>query len=146
MAPPGQSRSTIAYAATWLLWVFLVAILAALGVTVDEVPDARVVALAAVVPVILLTSVFIAYSRRGRPWAYAGGSVVGAVGVALRIAVSAQPSLEVGGGLPIEVTALYLFLGVSVVVTNLAAALALRRPAPRPQVDAPASSRRTAEL
>jgi len=52
--------------------VFLVAILAALEVTVDEVPDARVVA--------------------------------------------------------------------------LAAALALRRPAPRPQVDAPASSRRTAGL
>jgi hypothetical protein len=125
VTPPDRHQPTAsARAATWLLGLFLVAILGALGVTVDEVPGARVVALAAVVPIILLTAVFIAYSRRGRPWAYAGGSAVGTVGVALRIAVSTQPSLEVGGGLPIEVTALYLFLGVSVVVTNLVAALA----------------------
>ena len=100
-------------AATWLLGVFLVAILAALGVTVDEVPDARVVALIAVVPIILLTAVFIVYSRRGKIWAYIGGSALGAVGVVLRIAISTQPSLEVGGGLPIEVTAIYLILGAS---------------------------------
>jgi hypothetical protein len=127
VTPPDRHQSTAsARAATWLLGVFLIAILAALGVTVGEVPDARVFALAAVVPIILLTAVLIVYSRRGRPWAYAGGSVVGAVGVALRVAVSTQPSLEVGGGLPIEVTALYLFLGVSVVLTNLMAALKTR--------------------
>jgi hypothetical protein len=125
VTPPDRHQPTAsARAATWLLGLFLVAILGALGVTVDEVPGARVVALASVVPIILLTSVFIVYSRRGRPWAYAGGSAVGMFGVALRIAVSTHPSLEVGGGLPIEVTALYSFLGVSVVVTNLVAALA----------------------
>jgi len=125
VTPPDRHQPTAsARAATWLLGLFLVAILGALGVTVDEVPGARVVALAAVVPIILLTAVFIVYSKRGRPWAYAGGSAVGTVGVALRIAVSTQPSLEVGGGLPIEVTALYLILGVSVVITNLVAAMA----------------------
>jgi len=120
----GSRRPTkFARAATWLLGVFLIAILGALGVTVDQVPDARGVAIVAVVPIILLTVVFIMYSRRGKPWAYAGGSALGAVGVALRIAVSTQPSLDVGGGLPVEVSALYLLLGVSVVATNLAAAL-----------------------
>ena len=127
----GRQPTAIARAATWLLAVFLIAILAALGVTVAQVRDARVVALAAVVPIILPTAVFIVYSRRGRTWAYAGASALGAIGVALRIAISTQPNLEVGGGLPLEVAVLYLLLGVSVVVMNFAAALETRSASPQ---------------
>ena len=124
----GAVRPTaVARAATWLLGAFLVAVVAALAVTVEEVPNAREAAIAAVVPIVLLAGAFMVYSRRGRLWAYVGGSVLGAVGVALRAAVSTMPSLEVGGGLPIEVTALYLLLGVSVVGTNLVAALETRK-------------------
>ena len=137
MAQPGRQLTAGARAATWLLGLFLVAILAALGVTLDEVPGARGVALASVAPIIALTAVFIVYSRRGRSWAYAGGSAVGVVGVALRLAISTQPSLEVGGGLPVGVTVLYVLLGASVAVTNLFAALETRRgpagAAPRPR-------------
>jgi hypothetical protein len=127
MTSAGRKPAKSAKAATWLLGVFLVAILAALGVTIDEVPEARGVALASVVPIIISTVVFIIYSKRGRSWAYAGGATVGAVGVALRVVISTQPSLEVGGGLPVEVTALYLLLGGSVTITNLVAALETRR-------------------
>ena len=79
MTTLSRQSTVVARAATWLLAVFLIAILAALGVTVAQVRDARVVALAAVVPIILLTAVFIVYSRRGRTWAYAGASALGVV-------------------------------------------------------------------
>lgn len=114
-------------AATALMGVFLVAVVAALALTVADVPGARLVAVVSVAPIVAITVVFIVFSARGRLWAFAGGSAVGAVGVALRVVVSTQPGLEVGGGLPIEVTALYLFLGVSVMLANLAVVLELRK-------------------
>ena len=54
---------------------------------------------------------FIYYCRRRKAWSYAGASVLGALGIILRVVVSTQPSLEVGGGLPVGVTVLYIVLG-----------------------------------
>ena len=45
----------------------------------------------------------------------------------LRVAVSTQPNLEVGGGLPIGITALYIVLGALVSLKNYEATLELRK-------------------
>jgi hypothetical protein len=76
---------------------------------------------------IIISLVLIRYSREGRAWSFAGASVVGAFGVALRLVVSTQPGLEVGGGLPAWVSVLYVLIGVLVSVFNLASVLELRR-------------------
>ena len=52
---------------------------------------------------------------------------MGAVGVILRVIVSTQPGLEVGGGLPVGVTALYIMLGALVSLKNYEAMLELRK-------------------
>lgn len=114
--------------ATALLEVFLVAVVVALAITLASAsPAAKVVALAAVTPIVVLCLVFIRYCRRGMAWSFAGASVLGAVGVVLRLVVSTQPKLEVGGGLPLPVSAAYVCLGVAVSVSSSLSYLQLRR-------------------
>jgi hypothetical protein len=45
---------------------------------------------------------------------FAGATILGAIGVLLRVIISTQPNIEVGGGLPVGVTALYIVLGALV--------------------------------
>ena len=78
--------------------VFGMAVIAALVVTVVSAPaGVQILAVTSVVPMIVLELVFIFYGRRKRLWAFAGASVLGAVGVCFRVAVSTRPSLEAGG-------------------------------------------------
>jgi hypothetical protein len=52
---------------------------------------------------------------------------LGALGVILRVAVSTQPNLEVGGGLPIGITSLFIVLCALVSLKNYEATLELRK-------------------
>lgn len=128
-----ESRSVTIKAATALFGVFIVAIVLAFIVTVSAgTPEMQGLAVGLVVPIIILSLVLIRYSRKGEEWGFAGAAVLGAFGVALRLAVSTQPNLEVGGGLPVWVTAFYVILGVSVALLNLASVRELRRNGLRP--------------
>jgi hypothetical protein len=114
--------------ATVLLAVFLVAVVAALVVTLSSVaPLVRILAAVVVTPVIALTLVLLYFELTGRSWSYAGGAAIGVLGVGLRLIVSTQPQLGVGGGLPLAVTVSYLTLGILVVVTSLGAFLSVWR-------------------
>ena len=120
-------------AATTLLEVFVVAIVLAFLVTVSTgTREMQTLALGLIMPIIVLSLVFVRYCRKGRMWSYAGAAVLGAFGVALRVIVSTQPGLEVGGGLPLGLTALYIALGSLVALLNLESVLELRRTAPDP--------------
>jgi len=127
----GPYRPTrMAEAAVALLEIFIVAVVAALAITLASVPPGvKAFAGVAVIPILAVSFVLIYYCRKGKVWGFAGACILGAVGVALRLVVNTQPSLEVGGGLPIGVTALYIVLGVLVSITNFAAYMELR---PRP--------------
>jgi len=115
-------------AARFLLAVFLVAVVAALAITLSSVaPSVRLLAAGVVTPIIALTLLLLYFERRGRAWSYAGAAALGALGVGLRLIVSTRPQLEVDGGLPLAVTVAYVALGIVVVVTSLAAFLAVRR-------------------
>jgi hypothetical protein len=110
-----------------LLEVFLVAIIAALVITIASVPvGVKMIASGTVSPIAALTALFIFYCRRGMIWAFAGASVLGAVGVILRVIVSTKPSLEVGGGLPVGVTVLYIVLGSFVSLKNYGCVVEMR--------------------
>lgn len=112
-----------------LLEIFLVAIIVALGITVASVSaEVGILATALVSPIIILTIVFIYYCRRRRAWSFAGASILGAVGVLLRVTISTQPNLEVGGALPIGVTVLYIVLGTLVSLKNYECVLELKGP------------------
>jgi hypothetical protein len=52
-------------------------------------------------------------------------SILGAIGVILRVIVSTQPNLEIGGGLPVGITVLYIVLGALVSLKNYEAMLEL---------------------
>ncbi len=107
-------------AAFWTLLLFLLAILAALAITLGSVPaSAKLIAGVLVIPIVVLTLLLLDFERRGRRWAFLGAAVLGVLGIALRLIVSTQPSLEVGGGLPVGVSIAYVLLGVAVVGTNL---------------------------
>ena len=98
-----------------LLEVFLVAIVIALIVTImNSVFAVQILAITLVSPIIILTIVFIYYCRRRNVWSYAGASILGVIGVILRVIISTQPNLEVGGGLPIGITVLYMVVGALV--------------------------------
>ena len=56
---------------------------------------------------------------------------MGAVGVGFRVVVSAQPGLEVGGGLPVGVTVFYVVLGALVALVNFMAYLDLKNASSR---------------
>ena len=110
--------------AFWLLVAFLLAVLAALIVTIWSVPPTvRLLAGAVVVPIVAVTVLLLYFERRGRRWSFAGAAVLGLIGVTLRLIVNSRPSLEVGGGLPIEVTVAYVALGMAVAGTSLWASL-----------------------
>lgn len=125
----GTRRTTAkAKAANSSLAIFIVAIILALAITVTSAsPAARVLAFLAVVPIIAVCVALLYYCRLGRPWSFAGASVLGAIGVALRLVISTRPSLEVGGGLPLPITVVYVALGISVSLTNCLSYLELRK-------------------
>lgn len=113
--------------ATLLLEVFVVAVVLAFLVTVATGTfEMRALAAGLIIPIVVLSLAFVHYSRMGRWWSYAGASVLGAFGVALRLIVSTQPSLEVGGGLPLGVDLLYIVLGCLVALLNFESVLELR--------------------
>jgi hypothetical protein len=115
--------------ATTLLALFLILVLLALGVTLSSVATSiKVLAAGAVTPIVALSLLFIIFQLRRRPWAFAGAALLGALGVVLRLVINTQPQLEVGGGLPLWVTATYVATGVAVLLTNLWAYLSLTRP------------------
>src|SRR5208282_2076183 len=115
-------------AATALLAAFLVAVVGALAITLSSVaPSVRLLAAVVVAPISALTALLLYFELHGRSWSYAGAAAIGVLGVGLRLIVSTQPRLEVGGGLPLAVTAGYVVLGILVVVTSLGAYLSVRR-------------------
>ncbi len=110
-----------------LLEVFLVAIILALIVTIINTAfEVQILAITFVSPIIILNIVFIYYCRRRKIWSYAGASILGIIGVILRVIVSTQPNLEVGGGLPMGITILYIVLGALVAFKNYEAMLELK--------------------
>jgi len=127
------------------LALFLVAVIAALVVTLYSVAaSVGLLATSAVTPIIVLALLFLYFEQRRRPWSFAGAAVLGVLGVTLRLIVNTQPQLEVGGGLPLWVTATYVTLGALTVATSLWALLSLRhanRPGsagpPRPSPEPP---------
>ena len=111
-----------------LLEVFIVAIVLALAITIVNVsPGVQLLAIASVTPIVVLSLIFLYYCRKRRIWSFAGASILGAIGVALRVVVSTQPNLEVGGGLPLEVTVFYIILGALVALANYVSFLELRK-------------------
>lgn len=114
-------------AAIILLEVFVVAILLAFLVTfATGTFEMRALSAGVIIPVTILSLAFVHYCKMKKAWSYAGASMLGAFGVALRIVVSTQPSLEVGGGLPVGVTVLYIVLGSLVALLNFESVLELR--------------------
>jgi hypothetical protein len=110
-----------------LLEVFLFAIIIALIVTVmNSVFEVQILAITLITPMIILNVVFIYFCRRQKVWSYAGASILGVMGVILRVIVSTQPNLEVGGGLPLGITVLYIVLGALVALKNYEAMLELK--------------------
>lgn len=111
-----------------LLEVFVVAIILALIVTITSV-SAGVQLLATIVvsPIIILSIIFIYFCKKRKIWSYAGASIIGAVGVILRVVISTKPNLEVGGGLPVGVTVLYIVIGALVSLKNYESVLELRK-------------------
>jgi hypothetical protein len=111
----------------WLSHVFLVAIILALIITVlNSVFEVQLLSITLISPLIILNIVFIYYCRRQKVWSYAGASIVGAIGVILRVIVSTQPNLEVSCGLPVGITVLYIVLGALVSLKNYEAMLELK--------------------
>lgn len=122
-----KSLSTNMRTAISLLEVFLIAIILALIITIiSSTMEVRLISLTAVTPLIILNIVFIYYCKKMKAWSYAGASILGAIGVILRVIVSTQPNLEVGGGLPVGVTVLYIVLGALVSLKNYEALIDLK--------------------
>jgi hypothetical protein len=116
-------------AAVGLLEVFVVAIILALLVTISNVSSGvQLLATIVVSPIIILSIIFIYYCRKRKIWSYAGASILGAIGIILRVIVSTKPNLEVGGGLPVGVTVLYIVIGALVSLKNYESVLELRIP------------------
>ena len=110
-----------------LLEVFVVAIILALIVTIISTTlEVQLLAITLVSPLIILNIIFIYHCKRRKVWSYAGASILGAIGVILRVIVSTHPNLEVGGGLPVGITVLYIVLGALVSLKNYEAFLELR--------------------
>ncbi len=127
LATGGGSLSINMRAAVGLLEIFAVAIVLAFSVTVATgTTEMRLVATVVIIPITILNLLFIYYCRRRKAWSYAGACILGALGIILRVIVSTQPSLEVGGGLPTGVTALYIVLGALLSLKSYESLLELR--------------------
>jgi hypothetical protein len=125
--PTGRGGS-VQRVASFLLVLFVIAILLALAITLSSVPvPVRILAGSVVSPIIALGIVFLLLDLRGLPWSFLGAAILGCVGIALRLIINAQPQLEVGGGLPIAVTIGYLVLGIAVTLSSLWAYRASRQ-------------------
>jgi hypothetical protein len=115
--------------ATISLILFLAAVLVALGITIASVAIAvRILAVAVVTPILALAITFLIFELQGRARGFVGASVLGILGVGLRLAISTQPQLEVGGGLPEWVSALYIGLGIVLIGTSLWAYVEIQNP------------------
>jgi 4-amino-4-deoxy-L-arabinose transferase-like glycosyltransferase len=122
-----ESLSLRLRTAITLLCLFLVAVIVALAVTVTHTPaDVRLLAAIVVAPIIVLLALCIFLCLRQNIWGFVGAAALGSAGVALRLTLSTQPDLEVGGGLPIWVTALYIGLGGLVVIWSVMSVSELR--------------------
>jgi len=111
--------STNMKTAVTLLYVFIIAIVGALVVTLSSVSsNVQIIAVVSVTPILVLSAIFVYFCRKGKAWSFAGASILGALGVILRVVVSTEPNLEVGGGLPAGVTALYIVIGALVALKN----------------------------
>ena len=129
MSTVAKSLSTNMKTAISLLEVFVVAIILALLVTITNVnPQVQLLATILVSPIIILSIIFIYYCRKRKIWSFAGASILGAIGVLLRVIISTKPSFEVGGGLPVGITVLYIVIGALVSLKNYEAVLELRIP------------------
>ncbi len=105
--------------AFWTLLLFLIAVVLALGVTLGSVPpSAQLVAGSVVMPVVAITLVLLVFEHRARPWAFLAASALGLLGVAIRLLVSTEPALEVGGGLPLAIEVAYVAHGLAVTGTS----------------------------
>jgi len=111
-----------------LLEVFVIAVVLAFVVTVASgTLEMQVLAAGLIIPIILLSVVFIKYCRLRKVWSFAGASILGVLGVALRVVVSTQPNLNVGGGLPVGVTVVYIVLGSLLALKGYESVLELRK-------------------
>jgi hypothetical protein len=128
-----ESLSLRMRTAVTLQCLFLMAVASALAVTIAETSSAvGLLASILVVPIIVLAAVCICLCLQRNIWGFAGAAVLGGTGVGLRLAVSTQPGLEVGGGLPIWLSALYVLLGALVAIWSVGSMLEMRsRSAPR---------------
>ena len=100
----------------------------ALAITLASVaPAVRLVAGIAVIPILIGGSVLLYLERAKRRWSFAAAAGLGVLGIGLRLVVNARPDLEVGGGLPLPVTIVYLVLGAWVAATSLLAFRATHR-------------------
>ena len=106
--------------AFWTLFLFLWAILVALTLTLLTAPPAaKFLAAVVVAPIVVVTLLLLYFERKGKRWSFAGAAALGIFGVSLRLIINSQPSLEVGGGLPIAVTLVYVVLGLAVIGSSL---------------------------
>jgi FtsH-binding integral membrane protein len=110
-----------------LLEIFVIAIVLAFLVTVSTgTAEMQLLALVLITPIVVLSLAFVHYCKKRKAWSYAGASILGAFGVVLRVVISTQPNLEVGGGLPVGVSVLYIVLGSLVALKNYESVLELR--------------------
>lgn len=122
-----ERLSTSMRVAVDLLWVFLIAIVAAFALTfATGTGEMRTLSAAIILPIIALNLTFIRYCRRRKAWSFAGATALGVFGVALRVAISTQPNLEVGGGLPFGVTAVYIVLGAMLALKSYESYIEIR--------------------
>jgi FtsH-binding integral membrane protein len=118
--------STNMRTAITLLEVLLVAIIIALIVTIlNTTAQVQLLAISVVTPQIILIIIFIYYCRKKKVWSYGGATILAILGITLRVIVSIQPNLEVGGGLPVAISTLYIVLGALVALKNYEAMIEL---------------------
>ena len=124
----GEALSVNMKTTVSLLELFVVAIALAFAVTFTTgTVQMQILSVAIVIPIVILALVLIRYCRQRKAWSYAGSMALGVLGVTVRVVVSSQPSLEVGGGLPIGVTVVYVVLGSLVVLKSYESFLELRK-------------------
>lgn len=110
-----------------LLYIFIVAIVTALIITLISVPSGvKLLAIVFVTPFVVLSLIFVHFCRLKKAWSFAGASILGAAGAILRAIVNTRPNLEVAGGLPIGVTVLYIMIGTLLSLKSYESLLELR--------------------